>query len=162
MGIIDLIKKISNRAPVRLTSSSVSPNNTANQTSSQDAQTTQTQHSWASASSGGNTSDEVEAESLVTQADDTSSDQGTVTTNSYPSTSVSRSASSLIARADAQGQPVSITPSLHRRRNNKLASNDGNFRVDEMHPALVSPKYKPNDATLLYQDLSDLVSTGVF
>lgn len=76
-------------------------------------------------------------------------------------------ANNLVARADAQGKPM--VTHLRRRANKQKsvkiqpgASNQNHeFRVEELDPAYVSPKCKPNDVILLYRDISDLASTGV-
>lgn len=75
----------------------------------------------------------------------------------------------IVAQADAKGRLVQAKPMIKQRKMLKSKANFGNSRVlqyhsssiEEVQPHLASPRSKPNDIVLLYQDLSELVFTSV-
>lgn len=158
MGIIDLIRKISNRTPnsdqtdsesESDNSSNAISNTNQNETSTQSSSSSQNPSATTSSNSGTSSSQPTTASPHVAAAGSSSS-------------SPSPSPLSIVARADASGRPVHHTSPI-RRKGNKARFNSAahELTVEEVHPALVSPKCKPNDIILLYRDISELFTTGV-
>lgn len=156
MGIIDLIRKISNRTPnsdqtdsesESDNSSNAISNTNQNETSTQSSSSSQNPSATTSSNSGTSSSQPTTASPHVAAAG---------------SSSPSPSPLSIVARADASGRPVHHTSPI-RRKGNKARFNSAahELTVEEVHPALVSPKCKPNDIILLYRDISELFTTGV-
>lgn len=162
MGIIELITRISRRASNDVVpAASSTPKDSVNtRTSSEVIQSTRTQSSPScEATSSGNTfDDEVEGEAIVTQSNE--GEQSSASTSSVSRYRAALSRSSSSASKDGT-HSLQVKAHPNRKKGEKTISNTSELKVDELHPALITPKCKPNDLTLLYRDISDLASTGV-
>lgn len=184
MGIGDLLKKISNRAN-NLAGTNTTADTSMSSSSSHDDEEDNRNLDVGQRFSIPNTSHENDASSPISLIQTAARNKTPALSNTKPirrhSSSGPQTHVSIVTQAGAEqdqspvepkGQPITHSrtmPLRHKPQKGKttvsytaVTHEPVEARVEEVSPAHVFPRCKPNDVILLYRDLSELATSGVW